>query len=122
MKITYILLIVTCLSSCALSKKNTKTVAQNNLRTEKQSYLDKTEVKTTDKETRTYAWWNDSTMYQYQHVRERLDEAKTGSLKTKETTATKEEVLSKSNTSFYILVYAAIVMAVICGYIAYKKL
>lgn len=113
MKTTYILLTVVCLSSCALFKKTTKTVSQNNLRTEKQTYLDKTEVKTADKETHTYTWWNDSTIYQYQHVRERIDEAKTGSLKTKETVVSEEKVLSKSSNPLHIWIYVVIVMMII---------
>ena len=63
-------------ASCTLLKKSTKSTLQNKVETNGQTYLDRLDLKTANKETRTYTYWKDSLLYQYQHVLENTEEAK----------------------------------------------
>jgi hypothetical protein len=78
-------------TGCMLFKKSSKATLQNRSDSNSQSYLERVSLKTANKETNIYTYWNDSLIFQFQNIRENVDEAKLSVLSNKENQVTKQE-------------------------------
>jgi hypothetical protein len=117
MKTKYLLLgILLCVSSCGLFKKTSKTTAINSASSMKQAELNEFLLKQADKETQIITYWNDSGFYQIQNIKERVDEAKSKQVTTKETENSKEKLVTKESKSLQIWWWVGIVGLIVCGF------
>lgn len=85
------LVILMFCTGCTLLKKNTKSIQQSRLETNEQSYLERVDLKTANKETKIYSYWKDSSLYQYQHIVENTKEAGHSKLNTDNKQVTKQQ-------------------------------
>ena len=113
-------LMIVCLllflfNGCMLFKKSSKASLQNRSDSNSQSYLERVSLKTANKETNIYTYWNDSLIFQFQNIRENVDEAKLSALSNKENQVTKQEQTIKKTEPPDLWVYgvAAILVAVV---------
>lgn len=88
------IIIMLCLSllGCALFKKTSKTSSMVSQSSTNQLDASQLVLKNADKETQVFTYWNDTGFYQYQHIKERVEQAKTGKISIKE-----KAVLSQEN-------------------------
>ncbi|MNL21695.1 hypothetical protein D3C87_1429980 [compost metagenome] len=120
MKTTYFLLIILCLAGCSLFKKTTKTSTKSGQSSRKQTEQNQLILKRADKETHILTYWNDSGLYQFQHIKEQIDQAKSGQLKTKETQEVKQHTKAKEIEPVKIWIYVGILVVLICFSLLYK--
>jgi|GEM_PF-554740 len=115
MKTILFVVVVVCLAGCALFRKTSKTIDRATHSSSKQ--LESTELilKSTGKETQIFTYWNDSVLYQYQHINEQIDLAKSGKLNTRENQQAKQSVTVKKSMPVKVLIYIglAAVLAII---------
>ena len=121
MQIKHILLIL-LLSGCSLFKKTTKTTAHRSFDLSKQTEAHSLDLKTMQKETQIYSWWNDSIFYQYELVKEQVDQAKAGTSKTLEKQEARQEQMVKVSTPVEVWIYAGIVLGIIGFVLIFRKL
>lgn len=115
------LMLMLCLLGCALMRKTDKVDRTAQKEITKQTYLDKVDVKNTGKEIRTFTWWNDSTVYQYQSVREQVDELKGLKLTAKEDTSVVLKQREKRVEAVPVFGTLALIGLMIVLYILYKR-
>lgn len=108
-----IIVAIIALMGCALFKKTTKLSAVNEKESSKVSYLDKVDVQTANKETHTYTWWNDSSVYQYQNVQELVEGTKLEKVSSTEKELERDETVKKESTPVKIWIYAGIAILII---------
>ena len=121
MKTKYILLIL-LLSSCALFKKSMKSSSTNSFDLSKQTEANQLALTTTQKETQIYSYWKDSMFYQYEVIREQVDQAKAGTVKTLENQEAKQERSIKESQPIDVWIYAGIILGIIWFILIFKKL
>lgn len=117
-----VLMVMVNLMGCALFTKTSKHIAVNERETANQSYLDKVDVKTASKETHYYTWWNDSAAYQYQIIREQVDEKKEERLKSSENELQSNKRVEKEHTPVKIWMYAGVILFIAGVLLIIKKL
>ena len=110
-------LMITCfllihLTGCMLFKKSSKATLQNRSDSSSQSYLERISLKTANKETNIYTYWNDSAAFQFQHILENVDEAKLSSLSNKENQVTKQNQTIKKTEPPDLWIYGIIAILV----------
>ncbi|MEQ7800928.1 hypothetical protein ABDJ41_14080 [Pedobacter sp. ASV1-7] len=94
------LFIVTLLFySCSLFRKTSKTKDIVTQSSKNQLDFSQLVLKSSGKETRVFTYWNDSGFYQYQHIKEQLDQAKSDQLKTITQHAAGQTIATKNTTS-----------------------
>ncbi|TCD02718.1 hypothetical protein [Pedobacter psychroterrae] len=121
MKPLYLLTII-LLSSCSLFKKTTKSSATSSFDLSKQIEENQLALTTTQKETKIYSLWKDSVFYQYQLIKEQVDNAKAGTVKTQENQQTKQEQTTKESKPVETWIYAGIILGLIGFILIFKKL
>lgn len=82
---------ILCLSGCGIFKKTNKERSKIIQSATNQLEASQLVLKSADKETQVFTYWNDSGFYQYQQIKERVDLAKTGKIAIEE----KKEVTEK---------------------------
>lgn len=116
------LLLITLLSSCALFKKTTKSSETSSFDLSKQTEENQLALITTQKETQIYSYWKDSMFYQYEVIKEQIDQSKAGTVKTQENQETKQERSIKESQPLDIWIYAGIILGIIWLILIFKKL
>lgn len=82
----YIVIIVAFFcNGCALFQKTTRTSNSASKATTSQLESNQLALSRAGKETQIFTYWNDSGIYQYQHIKEQVDQAKSVQLKLGET-------------------------------------
>lgn len=79
-----LLLILFCLFGCGVFKKTSKTTSSTTQSSTNQLESSQLVLKSAGKETQVFTYWNDSGFYQFQHIKEQVDETKSDDLKTME--------------------------------------
>lgn len=103
MRTVYILLsiiglyLLLCLGSCRLFRKTSKIHSSSTFDLSKQTEAQTLDVKTKQKETLRYSYWEDSIFHQYEVVREQIDQAKSSMVKTRENQETKQQQVLKES-------------------------
>lgn len=120
MKTTLFMILLLC-AGCALFNKTSKTsdVA-------KQSSINQLEstqlvLKSVDKETQIFTYWNDSGFYRLEQIRERADQAKSDKLKTIEKQEAKQAMVTKKREPLNTWIFVLIVI-VAAAWLFYKKI
>ena len=116
------LIIFILLSSCSLFKKATKTTFTESFDLSKQTEQHQLDLKTMHKETQIYSWWKDSIFYQYEVIKEHVDQARAGNLKTLEKQEAKQEQTVKVSQPVEAWIYAGIVVGIVVFILVFKKL
>lgn len=98
-------LILALSAGCMLFKKNTKTAMENKLETNQHTYLERVNLKTANKETNIYTYWNDSSVFQYQNIRENIIEAKRSAVNTDEKQVMQQQEMMKKTEPPDLWVY-----------------
>ena len=104
-------LILALSAGCMLFKKNTKTRMENKLETHQHSYLERVNLKTATKETNIYTYWNDSSVFQYQNIRENIEEAKRSTVNTEEKQVLQQKETMKKTEPPDMWVYGIAIVA-----------
>lgn len=107
------IVVIINLMGCALFQKTNRLSSVNGKETSTQTYLDKVDVKTASKETHNYTWWNDSSVYQYQIIREHVDETKQERLNSAEKALERNKTVEKERTPVKIWMYAGITILIL---------
>lgn len=105
-------LLLFLLNGCVLFKKSSKASLQNRSDSNNQSYLERVSLKTANKETNIYTYWNDSSIFQFQNIRENVDEAKLSALSNKENQVTKQEQTIKKAEPLDLWMYGVVAILV----------
>ena len=121
MKTVYIILTL-FLSSCSLFKKTTKTTNSASFDLSKQTQEHQLDLKTTQKETQIYSWWNDSIFYRYEVIKEQVDQAKAATIKTLEKQEARQEQMEKVSKPVVLWIYTGIVLGIIALVLVFRKL
>ncbi|SMC70392.1 hypothetical protein [Pedobacter africanus] len=69
------------ISSCGLFKKTSKTTTSYAQSSAKEIEQRQLVLKSANKETQIFIYWNDRGFYQFRHIKEKIDQAKSGQLK-----------------------------------------
>ena len=119
---TLCLFLIILLSSCALFKKTVKSSSTSSFDLSKQTEENQLALTTTQRETQIYSYWKDSMFYQYEAIREQVDQAKAGTVKALENQETKQEQITKESRPVEAWIYAGIILGLIAFIIIFKKL
>lgn len=128
MRTVYILLsiiaiyLLSCLGSCSLFRKNTKTTASARFDLKKQTEAQTLNSKTTQKETQIHSYWKDSIFYQFEVIREQIDQSKARTVETQENQQAKQEQTTKESKPIEPWIYAGIIFGLIAFILIFKKL
>ncbi len=115
------ILVLVIFCSCSLFKKTTKTTAISSFDLSRQLEKQMLDLKTQQKETQIYSYWNDSVFYQYEVIKEQVDQAKAGNVKVQEKQAAKQEEKVKESEPTEVWIYSAFVLGIIAFIIIFKK-
>ncbi|MDR6783330.1 hypothetical protein ABIE26_000182 [Pedobacter africanus] len=96
------------LSGCALFKKTNKITTKDVQSSSKQMESSQLILKRADKETRVFTYWNDSSFYQFQQIKEQGEQAKSGKLRTQEKQQSKQQDKIKKIEPNKFLVYTGV--------------
>lgn len=107
---TVLITMVLFLSGCALFKNTSKSNAKESQQSSKEAEFREFVLKTGIKETQVFSYWNDSGFYQYQQIREQVDQSATRQLKTGEEALTKKELSVKKTEPSKIWVWVVVVV------------
>ena len=107
------MILILFLSGCSLFKKTTKTTATGSFDLSKQTEQNHLDLQTSQKETQIHSYWKDSIFYQYELIKEQVDQAKTGILKVQENQEAKQEQITKESKPVEPWVYAGILLGII---------
>ncbi|MNL03486.1 hypothetical protein D3C87_1240250 [compost metagenome] len=116
---------VVLMTSCNLFKNTSKTNTSNGQSSAKQIESSQLILKSANKETQVFTYWDDSSFYQLQNIKEHIDLAKSGQLKTQEKQKIEQETLIRKSEPAKLWIYAgALVIAGLSVYlsITYFKL
>ena len=119
-----VLLLITAmlsLGSCSLFKNTTKTTTKDTRSSERVRDFNMLELTTANKQTGIFTYWDSGVVYQYQEIREKVDQAKSAAIKISEKDAAKQEVATKQSEPAVAWVYTAIGVFVIAACIWAKK-
>lgn len=117
-----IVALVINLMSCALFKTTSRLSAVKGKESSKQSYLDRVDVKTLNRETHTYTWLKDTTVFQYQNIQEYAEEAILEKLSSSEKELERSKAVKKESSPLKFFLFAGILFLVFCLFMFVKKL
>jgi hypothetical protein len=120
MKTTLFMMMLLC-SGCALFQKTSKTTAVDTQSSINQLESSQLVLKTVGKETQIFTYWNDSGVYQYQHIKEQVDQAKLNKVKTEEKQQAKQTVTTKKTEPLKIWIYIAVGVGVVVCFLILRK-
>lgn len=116
-----IVIVICSLWGCGLFQKTSKSSYQNTHKSNNQLEASQLVLKAADKETQIFTYWNDSSVYQYQFVKEQAADMKAERLATKENTSvavkqTKKQVETISSLGIVVLLCMMVVV-----FLLYKR-
>ena len=113
MKKILFVIVVIGMCSCTLFRKTTKTTDQATHTSSKE--LESTELilKSAGKETQIFTYWNDSGFYQYQHIKEQVEQARFGKLNSRENEQMKQLTTVKKSVPVNTLIYIGLIAALV---------
>lgn len=115
------LLIVTLLFySCSLFRKTSRTKDVVTQSSRNQLDFGQVVLKSADKETRIFTYWNDSSFYQYQNVKEQVNKAETNQWAAKAQHKEEQMVAAKNTTSVQAWVVISLVVIIIVFSLFYR--
>ena len=115
------LFMLICFSGCNLFKKTSSNSLANIQNSTKQSVSDQFVLKSANKETQVFTYWNDTSIYQYQLIKEQVREAQSDKLKTEEQQQAKQQQTRKESEPANAWVYIGIAITVIgCCIVSYR--
>lgn len=107
--------------SCSLFKKTTKTTVNDSQSSLKSSDFKWLNIKTANKETNVYTYWDSGMVYQYQNIREQVDQAESAGLKITDEAITKKNLVVKESKPPVLWIYTGIGLLLIGGLVVYWK-
>lgn len=107
--------------SCSLFKKTTKTTVNDSQSSSKSSDFNWLNIKTANKETNVYTYWDSGMVYQYQNIREQVDQAESAGLKITDEAITKKNLVVKESKPPILWIYTGIGLLLIGGLVVYWK-
>lgn len=119
-RIAFIILMF-CMAGCALFKKTSKTTVKNSRSFLKQSEQNQLILKRADKETQVFTYWSDSGFYQFQNIKEQIDQAKLKQGRAMEKQESKQETSVKKKEPVKIWAYTALIVILCLIFLIYKK-
>lgn len=109
------------LCSCALFQKTSKESLMQSQSSANQLKSTQLVLKNTAKETQIYTYWNDSGFYQYQHIKEQVDQKEQTKLKLEEKQQVKQTLRTKVTAPAANRIFlAAGILLVLCVYAVRK--
>jgi len=121
MKGLFIILLTCCLYSCALFQKTSKTKSADVQSSKTKLESSQLVLKSLGKETQVFTYWNDSGIYQYQHIREQIDQAEVTDTKKAENQYAKQTVTTKKDEGLRSWVYFTLIILLLGCYFFVKK-
>lgn len=118
---TIVFMIILFCSSCALFNKTSKTTASAKQSSTNQLESSQLVLKSVDKETQIFTYWNDSGIYRLEQIRERSDQAKSDKLKTLEKQQAKQTIVTKKTEPLNTWIFVLIILLAV-GCLLYKKI
>jgi hypothetical protein len=117
-----ILLIMSLLfCSCTLFKKTSRTSDITKKTSLNQLEFSQLVLKKAGKETQIFTYWNDSGFYQYQVIKEQIQERASAQLKVEEKEVSKEKQISKKSEPVKVWGYILLLIALFVVYFLLKK-
>ncbi|WEK20520.1 MAG: hypothetical protein P0Y49_05135 [Candidatus Pedobacter colombiensis] len=113
-------LFMVCMS-CNLFKKTTKINSTSAQTTSKQKESSQLILKTGNKETQIFTYWNDSAVYQYQNIKELVNETAAARRTTEEKQSLKQQQTIKESEPTKMWMLFGIVIALIVSFVLYRK-
>lgn len=107
--------------SCSLFKKTTKTTVNDSQSSLKSSDFKWLNIKTANKETNVFTYWDSGMVYQYQNIREQVDQAESAGLKITDEAITKKNLVVKESKPPVLWIYTGIGLLLIGGLVVYWK-
>lgn len=117
-----VLYFMLCILSCSLFKRTTKSTSAATFDLSKQVQENHLLLTTKQKETQIYSYWKDSIFYQYQLIKEQVEQTKAGTVKTREKQEAKQEQITKESRPIEVWIYAGIVLGIIGFVLIFKRL
>lgn len=105
---------------CALFKKTSRSSSQNSHISNHQLEASQLVLKSADRETQVFTYWNDSGFYQYQHIKERVDQAETGKVMMEERNKVEQKNVVKTKEPVYAWMYIGIIVLFGVGFLIYR--
>jgi maltose-binding protein MalE len=121
MKTTILIIMLALIVSCALFQKTRKTSQSSTQSSNTKLETSQLVLKSDGKETRIFTYWNDSGFYQYQHIKEQVDQARLNSLKAKEKQQAKQTVVTKKTEPVSGWIYVVVFIGGVVGYLVLKR-
>lgn len=102
--------------SCSLFRKTSKTTDITTQSSKNQLDFGQLVLKSSGKETKVFTYWNDSGFYQYQHIKEQIDQAKSDRLTAIAEDKAEQTVAVKNSTSVHAwgIIGLLVLIIVIC--------
>lgn len=110
------------LNGCSLLRKTTITSNKKSQSSSKQLEASMLILKNANKETQVFTYWNDSGFYQYQHIKEQTDLAKSGRLKASAKVSEQTKVATKQTEPPKLWIYMVLAVIMVRCYLGYKRL
>ncbi|WP_316811436.1 hypothetical protein [Pedobacter heparinus] len=109
-------------AGCSLFKKTTITSNKESKSSSKQLEANMLILKNANKETQVFTYWTDSGFYQFQHIKEQTDLAKSGQLKAKEKVSEQTKIVTKQTQPLKFWIYIVLAVIMVGYYLGYRKL
>jgi Na+-transporting NADH:ubiquinone oxidoreductase subunit NqrC len=106
------LFLVALTLSCGLFKKTSKTTVSDKQLLTREIEQNQLILKSANKETQVFTYWNDSGFYQFQNIKEQINQAKSGQFKTQEKQKVEQETTVKKSEPVKMWIYAGAVAIV----------
>ncbi|MFA4870229.1 MAG: hypothetical protein WC623_18670 [Pedobacter sp.] len=108
--------------SCSLFRKTSKTRDIATQSSKNQLDFGQLVLKSSGKETQVFTYWNDSGFYQYQHIKEQIDQAQSEKLTTIAQNAAEQTIATKNTTSVHAWGIIGIVILITVISLFYRNL
>lgn len=115
-----IMFFLLCCSGCNLFKRTTKNSATNTVTSATLATSNHLILKSANKETQVYTYWNDSSIYQYQLIKEQANESRTDEVKIEAQHQAKQQQVINVSKPMKVWVYFGITLAIILVYLLYR--
>ncbi|WP_316815857.1 hypothetical protein [Pedobacter nyackensis] len=116
------LIILLCLTGCAVFKKTNKENTIATKSTTNQLESSQLVLKNVNKETQVFTYWNDSGFYQFQQIKEQIDQAQLTALKTEEKQEAKQRSTTKQTKPANTWVYLVVLLGLSGGCLIFWRL
>ncbi|RYE50712.1 MAG: hypothetical protein EOP48_19320 [Sphingobacteriales bacterium] len=111
-----------CFSSCGLFKKTTRTTDFQSFDLSKETDARRLDLTAMQKETQSYSWWKDSIFYQYEVIKEKVDQARATNLTTWEKQESKQEQTVKISKPVENWIYVGIILGIVGFVLIFRRL